>query len=190
MKLSEINNNPLSKAWKLRYSKLTDEKKRKIDALQDMLIPEYQLKIIKRKRKYPEIGDIFQINPKEDIFYYGVVINNINGEDLILILIFDNDEDIHKKLERLITKKDLLISPTLVGKEYWTRGYFYTVERTEQKIEIESFGFYDIFDDFYYNEYKQKLASEPKIKSMEGVKTISGIAYEMNKETIIRANDS
>ena len=45
MKLSEINNNPLSKAWKLRYSKLTDEKKRKIDALQDMLIPEYQLKI-------------------------------------------------------------------------------------------------------------------------------------------------
>ena len=194
MKLSEINNNPLSKAWKLRYSKLTDEKKRKIDALQDMLIPEYQLKIIKRKRKYPEIGDIFQINPKEDIFYYGVVINNhinnINGEDLILILIFDNDEDIHKKLERLITKKDLLISPTLVGKEYWTRGYFYTVERTEQKIEIESFGFYDIFDDFYYNEYKQKLASEPKIKSMEGVKTISGIAYEMNKEMIIRANDS
>ncbi|MDE6704986.1 MAG: hypothetical protein K2J81_03680 [Treponemataceae bacterium] len=109
---------------------------------------------------------------------------------MILILIFDNDEDIHKKLERLITKKDLLISPTLVGKEYWTRGYFYTVERTEQKIEIESFGFYDIFDDFYYNEYKQKLASEPKIKSMEGVKTISGIAYEMNKEMIIRANDS
>ena len=48
MKLSEINNNPLSKAWKLRYSKLTDEKKKKIDALQDMLIPEYQLKIIKK----------------------------------------------------------------------------------------------------------------------------------------------
>lgn len=85
MKLSEINNNPLSRARKLRYSKLTDEKKKKIDELQDMLIPEYQLKIIKRKRRYPEIGDIFQINPKEDIFYYGVVvnnhINNINGED-------------------------------------------------------------------------------------------------------------
>lgn len=193
MKLSEINNNPLANARKLRYSKLSDEKKKKIDKLNDMLIPEYQLKVIKRKRCYPDIGDIFQINPKDDIFYYGVVINNHinnkNGDDLILILIFDNDEDIHKKLNRQITKKDLLFSPSVVGKEYWTRGYFYTIEHIDKKVEIESFGFYDIFDGFYYDEYQNRLDFEPEIKSMDGVKTISGIAYEMNLEMIIRSTD-
>ncbi len=190
MKLSEINNNPLANARKLRYSKLSDEKKKKIDKLNDMLISEYQLKVIKRKRNYPEIGDIFQINPKNNIFYYGVVINNHihnkNGDDLILILIFDKNEDIHKKIEKKITKNDLLISPTIVGKEYWTRGYFYTVDHIEKKVEIESFGFYGILDGFYYDEYQNRLDFEPEIKSMGGVNTISGIAYEMNIEMIIR----
>ena len=193
MKLSEINNNPLANERKLRYSKLTDEKKKKIDELQDMLISEYQLKVIKRKRVYPEIGDIFKINPKADILYYGVVINNHiknkNGDDLVLILIFNNDEDIHKKLERHIAKDDLLISPSVVGKEYWTLGYFYNIEHTDKKVEIDTFGFYDIFDGFWYNEYEQKLDSEPAIKSMGGVKTISGIAYEMNIEMIIKGNN-
>ena len=190
MKLSEINNNLIANARKLQYSKLSDEKKKKIDELKDMLIPEYQLKVIKRKRCYPEIGDIFQINPKEKIFYYGVVINNhinnICGDDLILILIFNNDEDIHKKLENRITNEELLISPSVVGKEYWSRGYFYTVEHVEKKIEIDTFGFYNIRHGFYTDEYYNKLNSEPAIKSMGGVMTINGIAYEMNYEIIIR----
>lgn len=190
MKVSEINNNPIANAWELRYCQLSDDKKKKIDELQDMLITEYQLKVIKRKRCYPEIGDIFQINPKESIFYYGIVlnnhINNICGDDLILILIFNNDEDIHKKIEKQITKDDLLIPPSVVGKEYWTRGYFYTVEHVEKKVEIDTFGFYSIRYGFYTDEYYKKLDSEPVIKSMGGVVTISGIAYEINKEMIIR----
>ena len=63
MKLSEINNNPLAREWKERYSKLSEEKKKKIDELDNMMIHEYQLKVIKRSRTYPEIGDIFKINP-------------------------------------------------------------------------------------------------------------------------------
>jgi hypothetical protein len=110
MKAAEINNNPIAREWKERYSKLSEEKKKKIDELDNMMIPEYQLKVIKRSRTYPEIGDIFKINPKDDIFYYGIVINNHinnrNGDDLILILIFNNDEDIFSKLERKILQKD------------------------------------------------------------------------------------
>ena len=57
-----------------------------------MQIHEYQLKVLKKKRVYPEIGDIFQIKPTENITYYGVVINNHvtnrNGEDLIVVVIF------------------------------------------------------------------------------------------------------
>ena len=193
MKLSEINNNPLAREWEERYSNLPEDKKRKIDELKNMLVTEYQLKVIKRSRTYPEIGDIFKINPKDDIFYYGIVINNHinnrNGDDLILILIFNNDEDIFSKLERKILQKDLLLKPCIVGKEYWTRGYFFNSGHEDKQISIDSYGFYGLFDGLYYNEYDLKLDNVPKIVSMGSVYTISGIAYEMNQEIIIRDNE-
>ncbi|MBQ1999945.1 MAG: hypothetical protein II220_10790 [Spirochaetales bacterium] len=189
MKAAEINNNPIAREWKERYSKLSEEKKKKIDELDNMMIPEYQLKVIKRSRTYPEIGDIFKINPKDDIFYYGIVINNhitsIYGEDLLVVLIFDNNEKIEDKLSKKILRKDLLLTPCLVGKEYWTRGYFFNIGHEDKQISIESYGFYGLFDGLYYNEYNDKLNYIPELVSM-GVYTISGIAYEMNKEMIIR----
>ena len=191
MHLSEMKSNPLANAWKIRFSNLPELKKEKINKLSNMLIPEYQLKVIKRTRKYPEIGDIFQINPKENIRYYGVVINNhINnhdGEDLILIIILNNDEKIEHKLSRTIVNKDLLIPPCIVGKEYWSHGFFFNVAHQSSEIKIESFGFYNIIDGFIYDEYdKYKYEKEPNIISMGGVYTISGIAYDINKEIIIR----
>ena len=189
MKAAEINNNPIAREWKERYSKLSEEKKKKIDELDNMMIPEYQLKVIKRSRTYPEIGDIFKINPKDDIFYYGIVINNhitsIYGEDLLVVLIFDNNEKIEDKLSKKILRKDLLLTPCLVGKEYWTRGYFFNIGHEDKQISIESYGFYGLFDGLYYNEYDDKLNYIPELVSM-GVYTISGIAYEMNQEMIIR----
>ena len=190
MKAAEINNNPIAREWKERYSKLSEEKKKKIDELDNMMIPEYQLKVIKRSRTYPEIGDIFKINPKDDIFYYGIVINNhitsIYGEDLLVVLIFDNNEKIEDKLSKKILRKDLLLTPCLVGKEYWSRGYFFNIGHEDKQISIDSYGFYGLFDGLYYNEYDLKLDNVPKIVSMGSVYTISGIAYEMNQEIIIR----
>ena len=81
MKVSEINNNPIAEAWKKRFSQLSEDKKLKIEELKNKKISEYQLKIIKRSKSYPEIGDIFKINPKENIYYSGIVLNNhINNE--------------------------------------------------------------------------------------------------------------
>ena len=141
MKVAEINNNPIAREWKERYSKLSEEKKKKIDELDNMMIPEYQLKVIKRSRTYPEIGDIFKINPKDDIFYYGIVINNhitsIYGEDLLVVLIFDNNEKIEDKLSKKILRKDLLLTPCLVGKEYWSRGYFFNMDHYIYDLSVD-----------------------------------------------------
>ena len=192
MKLSEINNNPLAREWEERYSNLPEDKKRKIDELKNMLVTEYQLKVIKRSRTYPEIGDIFKINPKDDIFYYGIVINNhitsIYGKDLLVVLIFDNNEKIEEKLSRKILKKDLLLTPCLVTKDYWTKGYFSTVNNYPSTVYIGSYGFYRLGKGYYVNEYNEKLNNVPDLASI-GVYTISGIAYEMNKEMIIRDNE-
>ena len=48
-----------------------------------------------------------------------------------------------------------------------------------------SYGFYRLGTGLYVNEYNDKLNYIPELVSM-GVYTISGIAYEMNKEMIIR----
>lgn len=188
---SEINLNPIANAWKLRFSNLSESKKQKINELDNMQIHEYQLKVIKKKRIYPEIGDIFQINPAENSSYYGIVVNNHvtnrNGEDLIVVVIFNDDDSVQEKLSRKIMNSDLLIPPCIVGKEYWSRGYFYNIDHYEDKIDMDSFGFYNLKDGFFYDEYgKNKFQSEPNITSMGGVYTISGIAYEINRELIIK----
>ena len=93
-----INNNIISKRWEERYAKLSKEVKEKLEIFDNLDISEYQLQVIKRKRIYPEKGDVFQMKPAKNIDLYGIVINNhinnINGEDLILIMIFKQKENI------------------------------------------------------------------------------------------------
>ena len=75
-------------------------------------ISHYQLQVIKRKKIYPEIGDIFTINPKDNIYFKGIVINNhidnMNGEDLLLILIFKQNVDIYKSICNGVREDELL----------------------------------------------------------------------------------
>ena len=125
--MRDINDNIFTNRWKARYAKLSDDKKKKIDDLYNAEAAEYQLQVIKRKRTYPEIGDLFKINPKNEIFLYGVVINNhinnINGDDLILILIFKQGKNIERCIEEGIKGDDLLLYPEIVGKDKFVNEY-------------------------------------------------------------------
>ena len=134
--LKNLNNNIISNRWKERYENLSDEIKEKLNELNNSDISDYQLQVIKRKRSYPEIGDIFQVNPRDDIYFYGVVLNNhihnINGDDLLLVLIFKQNIDIKRSISNGVKEDDLLLPPEIVGKEYWTRGYFYNIEHYDK----------------------------------------------------------
>ena len=61
-------------------------------------------------------------------------INNINGDDLLVVMIFCNEAEIQECIQKGIKAEDLLIPPQIVGKEYWTRGYFYNVKRFDAFI--------------------------------------------------------
>ena len=187
--LKDINNNILANRRKARYETLSDEVKAKLDSLDKAEIADFQLQVIKRKRAYPQIGDIFEINPRDQIFYYGIVvnnhINNINGDDLLLILIFQKDVNILESVANGVKNEDLLLPPQIVGKEYWTRGYFYTIDHYEKDIHLDDYGFYDLFDSKFFDEYGNEIATEPKLLGTYGVCTISGIANKMNQEMII-----
>lgn len=188
MKYLNVNDNILANRWKERYAQQSEEVRAKLDRLSNARVAEYQLQIISRKRKYPQIGDIFRIKPAENILLYGIVINNhiknINGEELLVVLIFKKDINIMKIKEIEICDDNLLIPPQIVGKEYWSRGYFYN----EDTMKIENYadyGFYDIFDNIYVDEYGNTLKKEPKMLGMYSVATISGIARKINQEFII-----
>ena len=111
----------MSRRWKTKYEQCSQAVRDKLDKLDEMYINEYQLQVIKRKRIYP----------RENIECYGIVVNNHvnnkNGDDFIVIFVFKSDVDIEQSVKKGIRKEDLLIDPEIVGKEYWTRGYFFNV---------------------------------------------------------------
>lgn len=184
--LNNMNNNIISNRWKERFEKLPDAIKDKLDNLD---VSDCQLQVIKRKRSYPEVGDIFKVNPKGDLFYYGLVINNhinnINGEELLLILIFKEGVDIKESLSRGVEFDELLIPPQIVGKEYWTRGYFYNVDHYNESVNIDNYGFYSIGKGKFFDEYGNEITNEPQLLGIYGVATIIGIAGKINQELII-----
>lgn len=184
-----INDNPISRKFKERYKLLDEDVKVELAKLDEMDPKEYQLEIIKRKRIVPQKGDVFLVSPKKDLFFKGVVvnsnINNINGEELFLIFILRDKMKMPDIINSSIDISELLIDPVIVGKEYWTRGYFYN---TGDTIEISSeidYGFYSIGKGKFMDEYGNEIFKEPKLLGTFGVATITGIAYDINIELII-----
>lgn len=177
----------MSRRWKTKYEQCSQAVRDKLDKLDEMYINEYQLQVIKRKRIYPDIGDIFKICPRENIECYGIVVNNHvnnkNGDDFIVIFVFKSDVDIEQSVKKGIRKEDLLIDPEIVGKEYWTRGYFFNVGHIESKVN--NYGFYGIGKRKFFDEYGNDIQEEPSILGTYGVATISGVAYSINQELII-----
>ena len=80
--LNYLKDNIMSRRWKTKYEQCSQAVRDKLDKLDEMYINEYQLQVIKRKRIYPDIGDIFKICPRENIECYGIVVNNhVNNKD-------------------------------------------------------------------------------------------------------------
>ena len=187
--LNDIYNNPLSRRWKKRYNELPNDVKERLNELSNQKIVQYQLDVIKRKRIIPQKGDVFLVNPKESLYFFGVVVNdnvnNINGDGLYVAMIFRNKAESLIDTNFVADYKNLLIAPSIIGKEYWTKGYFYNIELKAETFQDIEYGFYSIAQEKYLNEYGKEVFKVPHLFGNFGVKTISGIAYQINKELII-----
>lgn len=197
LNINEMNDNILSRRWKERYASLSEEQKRKFDYLAEADISEYQLKVIKRKRAYPEVGDIFQLNPRSDIFqdkskelfFYGIVVNNHvdwpSAYDLLVVFIFKDGVDIRRCIKEGIKKSDLLMRPVIATKLYWTRGFFYNVDHIDEPFMIDNYGFYDIGHGSFVDEYRRPMEHQPELLGSFAIMTDIGIARTISKELII-----
>ncbi len=123
----------------------------------------------------------------DNIILNGVVINNhinnICGEDLIMVCIFKEGVNTTECIKAGIKESDLLIKPDIVGKEYWTRGYFHNIDRYDEEINMEEYCFYDT-DNIFLDEYGKKCEIK-KIIGVFGVATIMGIGILIGQELII-----
>lgn len=100
---------------------------------------------IKRSRKQLKDGDIFVIQPKPSVYYYGKVIkanmtnDNINMDGMNIIYIYNQSTDEIVMPEYLDPNK-LLIQPEIVNRTGWTSGYFYTIgnmEVTQEELNFD-----------------------------------------------------
>ncbi|WP_044934264.1 hypothetical protein [Pseudobutyrivibrio sp. LB2011] len=178
--------NILNERWITRYNKLSEKVKNRIDYFDDEGYKSYSLIKGKGSRKYPEVGDMFEIHPSEDIDLYGVVINNhisnINGDDLILVAVLKPESDIEKIAKIGIIADDLLLPPQMLGKEYWTKGYFVNVGKCSSKID--KYCFYSVGKDKIFNEYGENAELEA-IVGIFGVSTIMGFGIKIARELIL-----
>lgn len=186
--LTHMHDNVLSRRWQERYSKQPPEIQKKLDELDEEDPEEYQLKVIKRKRIIPKTGDVFLVNPVQDLYFYGIVlndnINNINGDEQSVIMIFKSKTREQTMDNFILDFDNILIGPCIVAKGYWSKGYFYNIARLDSIMKID-YGFYDVIDGKYYDEYEVELKHTPKYLGLFGVSTITGIAYKIKQELII-----
>jgi len=194
MKVS-INENPLSNAWKKRYSEQPEDIKNKLDELKQLNVKEYQLRLIKRTKPILQDGDVFVLSPRENLFFYGKIlkanimhVNNdifIQGKNVAFIFKSRTDKPTIENYKP--DYLELLIGPFIVDISYWNKGLFYNVgnvDISDYEQELD-YGFYSLGKMEYLKEDGTKLGKKPQILGTYGIITISGVASQIERELII-----
>ena len=178
-------NNLLSRRWDELYNSQSDEIKNK---LEDSPVADYQFKVIKRTRKYPEIGSIFRAETQGRVVLYGVVINNHvknnHADDQLVVAIYKPGIEPFDFIT-INNSKHLLLPPLIITKGYWTKGYF-CPEKSIENLDVKlNYGFYDIGKACFVNEYREELEKEPELLGLYGLTTFTGVARKVNRRLII-----
>ena len=164
-----VERNLLAEHYKRRYEMQSKEVREKLDRLSEQDPREYQVKILKRKRIIPQKGDVFVVSPREGVYYCGVVVNAGDGiSDTYSAVVFILDKE-YESMDIDVAELDLenlLFYPQIVDKGYWSRGYFYNIGK---QIEIPNeldYGFYDVVDEYYVDEYGNRIMRETDADSI------------------------
>ena len=197
--MQEKKKNIIAENWEKRIGSLPQDIRIQLEELKETRQPQYEFIPIKTSRNTINKGDIFVIQPKKDIYFLGQVLNtdvsrvslwnnqNYVWRNAIVICIFKN------KIKELnlpninLNYEELLIAPSIIIKEAWDLGCFYTIgniplTKEEQKLD---YGFFDTTHFVYRDEYGCALNHKPKIVGILGICNYGAIEYDINCEAII-----
>jgi hypothetical protein len=137
-------------------------------------------------RKKTKPGDVFVVQPKEGLFFYGKVIRTdveiVIKYSLNLIYIFKNPIR-EKVLPNSLDPKELLTPPQIVNNQGWLKGYFLTIGNipvTTDDLSI-NFGFKDILLKRFVDVDGKPLGYEPELWTYYGVGSYGSVANAIHK---------
>lgn len=149
---------------------------------------------MKKSRKTPCEGDVFVLQPIENVFYYGKVIKTnliskdsfVNGMTLIYIYnCFSNDKNLPADLD----EKDFLIPPIVVNHNPWWKGYFETIGNmgVTECDRNRDFAFWDLLTKKFVDFSGNEVDRQPECWSVFGLGSYGLVGKEVQKA--IRMND-
>ncbi len=145
---------------------------------------------MRKSDRKPEIGDVFVVQPQENEYYLGKVIEsnviseNLNFKGMNLIYLYNCRSSVKQLPEKMMDCK-LLLPPTVVSTAPWKNGYFETignipVSAIEKTVD---FGFFEHFDkkDVYFNLAGEQLEHKPQYTDFNGLSSFRTIGKEMQR---------
>ena len=159
-----------------------------------------ELLLIKRKRPKLERGDVFVVQPKEGLYFYGRVLNTgvstrFRGygggyklDDALVVCVYRCKttrltlDDFRPSYDRL------LADPHLVIDNVFSSWYFYKLGNVpisaEEEAELD-YGFHDINSRTIVDEYGEDMEHMPRFLRSMGLGSFGAVACDMRFEFII-----
>ncbi len=181
--------NPVQQYWADRISVQPTAIQNQLAALRDKGHLTDELLVIKRKRPILQKGDVFVVQPKKDIFFYGLILNVYSVPILkngVVICIFKTVTHELNMNHFKLDFNNLLLPPQILGRRAWMSGHFYNVGKIDlSSIHIPSYGFYHVFNNTLLTEYGEHLECLPEMIGLMSVGDIGSIAFKIAQELII-----
>lgn len=182
--------NPIEIYWHERTKNLSLETQNKLIALHKKGHMTDELIFIQRKRPKLQKGDVFVVQPKENTFFYGLILNVCSTpccKCKIIACIFKNKTHQKTMDDFKIDFNNLLLPPLVLFKEPWISGYFYNVGRINlEEIDIPSYGFYHSTTNTIVSEIGERMCKMPCLIGESAYGDTGSVAYEITMELIIQ----
>lgn len=180
---------PVQIYWKERKAKLSPEISSKLDDLEEKGHMTDELIFIQRKRPKLQKGDVFVVQPRENIYFYGLILNVCSSPACnckIIACIFKNITH-EKNMDNFRPDfNNLLLPPLLLFKEPWTSGYFFNVGRINlDGIDVPTYGFYHDYSNHIMSDLNERLNYYPSLIGLQQYSGTGGVAFRIESELII-----
>lgn len=181
--------NPVRKYWDDREGGLPTEIQQQLKQLSDKGYMTDELVFIRRTRPKLKPGDVFVVQPKENTYFYGLVLDVCSVPDckcLIIACIFRTVTHQMTMNDFTADFHNLLLPPLRLFKEPWTSGYFCNVGFVDlDTLSIPTYAFYHMATGSVVTADSKVAKEMPELMGMAAMGGIGSVAFKITQELII-----
>ena len=190
--------NILLEARKKRLAALSEDVQRRLEEYGKRREMTDELILIKRKRPKLEKGDVFVVQPKEGLYFYGRVLDahvdvffrggpEYAWKDSLIVCLYRNRTTRLTLDDFKPSYDDLLVRPSYVVPNAFYSGYLYKIGNvpfTKEEEELD-YGFFSISFRTMQDAHGRHIDYVPKMIGISGIGNFGSLAFKMREELII-----